>query len=182
MCFVSQRRVYLAKKEAQVGKKKKPKPKPQTCSYIARKRGKYKEMGRLSYPLYYWGSSSGWILFPCQYENNLLHFFHLKYCEEMKAVGKILSRHLKDNSALTVTLFESLTLKVLIFFQTEHQFSNVFSHTAKIAFEWKLWQPNTCHHETCLPPKWRRRFCIFALNPYSLFHSLLLSWAEDFAL
>lgn len=29
----------------------------------------------------------------------------------MKAVGKILSRHLKDNSALTVVLFESLTLK-----------------------------------------------------------------------
>lgn len=29
----------------------------------------------------------------------------------MKAVGKILSRHLRDNSALIVTLFESLTLK-----------------------------------------------------------------------
>lgn len=60
----------------------------------------------------------------------------------MKAVGKIWSRHLKDNSALTVTLFESLTLKgsdIHFFFKTELLpiFQCFFTHseTEKMAFE-----------------------------------------------
>lgn len=146
-------------------------------------------MRRLSHLLYYWGSSSGYIFFPCQYNNDSFDFFHLKYCEEMKAVGKIWSRHLKDNSALTVTLFESLTLKgsdIHIFLRQNllPVFQCFFTHsgTEKMAFEWKLWQPNADRHIASLQPKWTRRFCRFALNPYSLFHSLFLPWAEDFAL
>lgn len=88
-------------------------------------------MWRLSRPLYYWVSSSGCILFPCQYKNNLFHFFHLKYCEEMKAVGEILSRQLKKNSALTVILFESLTLKssdLFFFLDRTLTYFQVFFH------------------------------------------------------
>lgn len=67
----------------------------------------------------------------------------------MKAVGKILSRHLKDISALIVNLFESLTLKgsnifISIIIILEHLpiFQSFFTcrKTEKVAFEWKLWQ------------------------------------------
>lgn len=94
----SQQSTCRAKREVQVGKK---------WSYTAREMASVRRWGGCHTRFIVRESSSGCVLFPCQYKNNLFPFFHLKYCEEVKAAGKILSGHLKDNSALTVWIAHS---------------------------------------------------------------------------